>query len=153
MMIYQTAYFSTASAGVTKDDLSRILTASRSNNAKIDVTGMLLLMDQVFFQVLEGGKEAVEALVEKIKANPLHGQMIIVSAVEREERAFPDWTMGFEAFDYDAKGMDDPDLPFDMSDLGRNPNIEALSRKAPEIIIFMRTLYRSRHMEGAPDLR
>lgn len=153
MMIYQIAYFSTASAKVTKDDLTRILAASRRNNVKVDVTGMLLLMDQVFFQVLEGQKDVVETLVEKIKKDRLHGNMIIVSSVERSERAFPDWSMGFEAFDYDAKGTADPDLPFDVSQLASNPNIEALSKKAPEIIIFMRTLYQSRHMEGAPDLR
>jgi len=152
-MIYQTAYFSTASAGITDRDIARILGRAHIKNAQRGVTGMLLLMDMTFFQVLEGEKDVVEALLKRIEANPLHSGLIRVGSAEREERIFPDWSMGYEKIAHaDVARAASGIAPFDMSELANNKNMARLATLAPEILIFMRSLYRSRDMDGAPEL-
>lgn len=152
-MIYQTAYLSSAVDRLNEDDIALILAKSQTNNKALGVTGMLLLMDQVFFQVLEGEKNVVEALVERIEKNPLHTGLIRVVTIEREDRLFPDWSMGFEKVIRGGDGNAAPDkIPFDMNEFAQNPSVGILAKKAPEILVFMRSLYISRHMVGAPSL-
>ncbi len=152
-MIYQTAYFSSASGSITESDVAVILADAQTKNKALGITGMLLLMDQVFFQVLEGDKTVVEDLIARIEKNPLHSGLIRVHSAEREERLFPGWSMGFEKFVYGVTpGAISGELPFDMSDLADNKSIQVLAKHAPEILVFMRSLYSSRHMVGAPSL-
>lgn len=152
-MIYQTAYFSSASGSITESDVAIILANAQTKNKALGVTGMLLLMDQVFFQVLEGDRQVVEDLIARIEKNPLHGGLIRVHSVEREERLFPGWSMGFEKFVYGVTpGATLRDLPFDMSELANSRSVQVLAKHAPEILVFMRSLYSSRYMVGAPSL-
>ena len=151
-MIYQTAYFSTASAGITDRDIALILRRAHVRNAQRGVTGMLLLMDTTFYQVLEGEKVVVETLLERIEANPLHSGLIRAGSSEREERIFPDWSMGYEKIAHaDVARFDSGIAPFDMSELASNKNMARLAALAPEILAFMRSLYHSRDMDGAPE--
>ncbi len=58
------------------------------------ISGMLLLIDQVFFRVLEGDKNAVEVTLDRISRDIRHSGIIHVLATERPERHFPDWSDG-----------------------------------------------------------
>lgn len=152
-MIYQAAYLSAAHSHLSDKDVRDILLASHRNNAPAGISGMLLLIDQVFFQVLEGDKNAVEATLARIARDPRHSGIIHVLAAERPERHFPDWSMGFEKFVYREAGFQTSDAaPFDVADIARNPTVSALAGKAPELISFMRSLYTGRNMRGAPAL-
>lgn len=148
-MVYQIAYFSSASPSLKDEDVANIMRDARAKNALLNVTGMLLLIDEVFFQILEGDRETVENLVKRIERNPLHSGMIRVMHQERDERLFPGWSMGFEMV---ARGRPTgaAEMPFDIADLAANPVFATLAAKAPELISFMRSLYHSRHMVGAP---
>lgn len=71
-----------------------ILERSRSNNAKLGITGMLLHLDGAFLQVLEGDKQRVLDLYTKIITDPRHWKASIL--LMREAPAiFTDWSMGF----------------------------------------------------------
>ena len=59
-------------SGLSKEALEEILEQSRTNNAKAGITGILLFDSGAFFQVLEGGDEAVEALYARIQGDPRH---------------------------------------------------------------------------------
>jgi hypothetical protein len=76
-------------------ELSALLDKWRSNNAKCDVTGMLLYQHQSFFQVLEGDRSTVETLFDKIAADPRHERVTKVILEPIAERAFGSWTMGY----------------------------------------------------------
>ena len=67
----------------------------RINNAKCDVTGMLLYQSQSFFQVLEGDRSTVDALFGKIASDPRHTRVTRVILEPIPERAFANWTMGY----------------------------------------------------------
>ncbi|HAC60090.1 BLUF domain-containing protein [Parvibaculum sp.] len=149
-MVFQIAYMSAALPGLTDADVHGILKASNTNNRRDGLSGMLLLIDGTFFQVLEGQRERVEETYRRIARDPRHSALIRVLQQERAERTFPDWSMGFEKF----MKIDDlgEALPFDASDLSRDPSIARLREKAPELVSFMRALYASRGMHGAPKL-
>lgn len=84
------------SAGVGEmgdDELRGVLEASRRNNARLGVTGMLLYRGGNFLQVLEGEQDAVRALYERIRKDPRHSGCIQFLWQPSERRMFPAWTM------------------------------------------------------------
>ena len=62
---------------------------------KLGVTGILLYKDGNFMQVLEGEKEVVMKVAATIEADGRHKGVIVLLQGEREQRDFPDWSMGF----------------------------------------------------------
>ena len=149
-MIYQLAYMSAARPGMSDAEVHDILRASTVNNQRDGLSGMLLLVDGSFFQVLEGDKNKVDLAYSRISKDRRHSALLRVLERERAERDFPNWTMGFEKVFHGDPG--DDILPVDAGDLTKNPNVDLLRKQAPEIISFMRSLYASRNMRGAPDL-
>jgi hypothetical protein len=94
--MYQLVYVSAASTALSDTDLNQILDASRRNNRPRDITGMLLLIDQGFLQVLEGPKQAVLEVFARIGADKRHSALRVLVQHEAPERLFPNWSMGFD---------------------------------------------------------
>ncbi len=65
--MHQITYISTARSGTTERDVAAILDASRRNNRKDGVTGLLVSDGTRFLQVLEGDEAAVEKAYARIK--------------------------------------------------------------------------------------
>jgi len=59
------------------------------------VSGMLLYVDGSFFQVLEGEEATLEALYQKIVADPRHARVTRIIQEPIARRDFGQWTMGF----------------------------------------------------------
>lgn len=97
-MYYYLMYVSYAVEPFTDKKLTDLLKVSLSNNVKSDVTGMLLYIDGKFIQVLEGGKEAVNGLFEKIRQDPRHKKVNVIIEGKSEKRNFRDWHMSFKSF-------------------------------------------------------
>jgi hypothetical protein len=97
-MIYSLVYVSSAVELFTNDELEALLDKSRKNNHARDVTGMLLYKDGNFMQFLEGPRENVTALSEKIGADPRHRGMMVLLEEEKPERQFSEWSMGFKKY-------------------------------------------------------
>lgn len=89
-------YFSTARWLFQEEDLSAILRQSRHNNATTGITGVLLYVRGGIIQVLEGKKEVVEALYQRIKQDQRHINVTQVLNRIITQRLFSDWTMGYE---------------------------------------------------------
>ena len=106
-MVYSLVYVSTGSSRFSPRELGDILAASRSNNAAIGVTGILLYRDGNLMQVLEGDEPAVRTLYERIEGDPRHHGVITVWETEEPERQFPDWSMAFR----DLAGVDEASVP------------------------------------------
>jgi len=92
-------YVSTSVKLLNDEELLDILKISRENNSSKDVTGLLLYKGGNFMQVLEGPDEAVEALYEKIKADPRHKDVNVLSREQISARQFPAWEMAFQNLD------------------------------------------------------
>ena len=95
MSINQLIYSSSASKKMLKSDLYIILRQARKNNEFIGVTGLLIYADKYFFQVLEGQKEAVSQLFEKISNDKRHYDVQILGESNINICAFPNWRMAY----------------------------------------------------------
>ncbi len=76
-------------------ELDALLEECRQNNAKVDVTGMLLYQNGSFFQILEGERAVVATLFKKIEADKRHSRVTKIILEPTSERAFAAWTMGY----------------------------------------------------------
>lgn len=102
MSIYQLLYVSGATRSIDREGILEILSASRRNNAKAGITGMLLYADGAFIQVLEGERSVVRKLIDRIRTDGRHRNFMELAERDAAARAFPDWQMGFKELDPSA---------------------------------------------------
>ena len=95
-MLVRLMYASRAADSVDADTLSASLRKSKENNAAAGVTGVLCFCFNaaIFLQVLEGGRNAVSRIYNKIAQDPRHGEVVLLSYEEIGERSFASWSMG-----------------------------------------------------------
>ena len=105
----QITYISTARPEFPATAIDEILAASRGNNAVAGVTGLLLYDGYRFLQALEGEAAAVTKVYERIKSDPRHRAIVLLSSREISERAFGDWAMAAQRVAI-ASGSTVPDL-------------------------------------------
>jgi hypothetical protein len=89
-------YFSAVVEPIGSVGLAALLEQSRLYNHKAHITGVLFYTQGGFIQVLEGEKEAVEALFYRIKQDARHTGVTLVLNAPLPKRQFAKWTMGFE---------------------------------------------------------
>lgn len=94
-MIFQLVYKSTAASYLAPDELLVMLERSRANNARLQITGLLLYHDSQFLQLLEGDEATVRERYEAIAKDRRHKWVSLIMTGPNGERDFPDWTMGF----------------------------------------------------------
>ncbi|MDE1948101.1 MAG: BLUF domain-containing protein [Burkholderiales bacterium] len=93
-MLVRLLYVSRVAPGFDRDELVAILRRSQPHNAAQGITGALCFSGEVFLQVLEGGRGAVNRLYNRIAADPRHRDVELLSYAEVPERRFAGWTMG-----------------------------------------------------------
>jgi len=93
-MLVRLLYASRAAEPVTPDLLSAILRRSRQHNPAQGITGVLCCSGDVFLQVLEGGRPAVNRLYARIVADPRHRDPELLAYESIIERRFAGWSMG-----------------------------------------------------------
>ena len=93
-MLVRLLYASRASGAPQADTIAEIMRQSHAHNPAQGITGILCHSDQVFMQVLEGGRDAVNALYGKIVCDPRHRDVVLLHYEEINERHYAGWTMG-----------------------------------------------------------
>jgi EAL domain-containing protein (putative c-di-GMP-specific phosphodiesterase class I) len=88
-------YNSAAAVDFTQDNLVELLEESRNKNAVYEITGILLFVDQCFFQILEGPAERIDSLVQLIHNDARHTKITTIMREPVARRSFSAWTMGF----------------------------------------------------------
>jgi len=74
--------------------LRSIIAQSIQNNRLEDVTGFLMAGEGRFLQLLEGPANSVEAIYQRITADPRHTDLARIYSGPAERRLFRDWNMG-----------------------------------------------------------
>ena len=111
-MEHHIIYISTADHLMTTKELSTILEESRQWNQDHGITGMLLYVEGIFaslgkrnvesaiagrfMQILEGSREEVEIIFNKIKQDPRHCNVTPIENAPSSGRYFESWQMGFK---------------------------------------------------------
>jgi hypothetical protein len=93
-MLVRCLYASHAAGRITAATVDSILEQSRRNNAEAGITGMLCFTDDIFIQVIEGGRDAVCELFNTLVRDERHTGVRLLRFEEITERTFGSWTMG-----------------------------------------------------------
>ena len=93
-MLVRLLYASRPAAPLTAEVVESILVHSRAHNARLGVTGILCYDREIFLQVLEGGRAAVNDLYGRILRDPRHTDVTLLDYAEIAERRFATWRMG-----------------------------------------------------------
>ncbi len=93
-LLFNVVYCSRAAEGIDAAAVDSIISKSQSNNARWGITGMLVFGSGIFFQWLEGPRDNVLRLMERLRSDSRHEQIIMLSEVEEtRERLFAQWDM------------------------------------------------------------
>jgi hypothetical protein len=90
-------YSSEAKKPMTVGDLEKILTDARAGNEARNVTGALVYVDGVFFQILEGEEAVVRNLMANIASDTRHRSVKVFYEAQVDVRAFESWSMAYLA--------------------------------------------------------
>lgn len=94
MSLCRLIYRSRASAGaLDQDNLLALLDQCVLSNDLLGITGLLLVTDGHFLQVLEGESEAINDLFQRISRDPRHGEVRLIQYDSVAERRFDSWSM------------------------------------------------------------
>lgn len=111
MLQYQIVYYSNVTRDLSEQDLiDLLLVANRYNDAN-GITGCLVYANGKFVQLLEGERQRVIELFEKIKRDPRHNNVTVTVEMTVNQKLFPDWGMAFKFLDKDVlkqHGVKDP---------------------------------------------
>ncbi len=133
--MYELIYTSVGQKIFSSFDLLEILEQARNNNIKLNITGMLVYKDQEFAQILEGEKETVKNLYEKIRNDPRHTSVKVFHEDEIHNRYFSEWSMAFAEIKKDARfKLGNKEFDYDT------PISEALSAEENIGIVLFKSL-------------
>jgi hypothetical protein len=89
----QLVYVSSATGALSPRERDLILTTSQRNNQATDITGLLYSDGTRFLQALEGPEDAVQATFDRIKGDPRHNAVVVLSRRTIDVREFGNWAM------------------------------------------------------------
>ena len=93
-MLVRLLYASRPTAPLTASLIDTILAQSQDGNQVKGITGILCFSDDLFLQVLEGGRDEVCELFNAIVRDARHQHVRMLCYDEIPERRFGGWTMG-----------------------------------------------------------
>lgn len=94
--MHRILYISSARAPLSDLEIERVLTTSRRNNRRADITGLLVVGGRRFLQVLEGPEDAVRTTFARISEDTRHYAIVELSNSVITDRSFSRWAMGFQ---------------------------------------------------------
>lgn len=94
MRCYQYLYLSLAARAFSPQEIGALARKAQINNEQIGITGMLIHADGYFMQVIEGDKHFVLHLVEIIRRDQRHTELMTLLQGPASRRLFSNWSMG-----------------------------------------------------------
>ena len=93
-MLVRLIYASRAREPLSAEALSAMMKSARDHNAAAGITGVLVHSEGIFLQLLEGGRNAVNAVYNRVTQDERHHDVVLLSYDEVAERRFAGWAMG-----------------------------------------------------------
>ena len=105
-MLVRLIYASRSTTPITDQVVEDVLAKSRGNNPNAGITGVLCVCnDNVFMQLLEGGRDDVNRLYSRVIHDTRHTDVTLLEYSEITERRFTNWRMGRVDLDRINAGM------------------------------------------------
>jgi hypothetical protein len=94
--LFRLIYCSVSATPIDETLANAILDQARRNNARHNITGLLLADDKLFVQYLEGEAQDVKFIFKKISQDPRHRCVVeLLRQPDAGERLYPDWSMAW----------------------------------------------------------
>ena len=93
-MLVRLLYASRAVGKIDCAAVQNIMQNSHAYNPHNGITGILCHSEKVYMQVVEGGRDAINALYATILRDPRHTDVVLLHYEEICERRYAGWTMG-----------------------------------------------------------
>lgn len=84
-------------------NIAKILQVARINNQKRNLVGALYYGNGCFFQCLEGSKQAIDLLYEKLLQDSRHTDLKILSMTPITKVSFSSWEMKYATIDHEVR--------------------------------------------------
>jgi hypothetical protein len=94
-MLVRLTYASRASHEVSAELIRKILDSSQRNNPGRGLTGILFFNANVFLQALEGPRDEVNALYNRLADDSRHKDLTVLDYAEISRRCHSNWSMGW----------------------------------------------------------
>ena len=102
---YAFLFVSTLADDMPPDCVADIARQARANNARTDITGLLVFDGENFAQLMEGPKDTVLPVAERMSHDPRHcGWEVLYEAEIATPRQFPTWRLGYLVMDLQEFG-------------------------------------------------
>lgn len=95
-MIYRIMYMSRAIRALSEDDVERLAERASDRNAALSITGLLLFDGRRFLQAIEGDREAVGALMDRIRQDDRHDMIETMTDGPGDQRMFGSWSLAYK---------------------------------------------------------
>lgn len=141
-VLHQVVYSSKAARQMSPKDLAGILKVARLKNHAAKITGILLYRSGYFLQVLEGPKDRLRSLLDKLNGDSRHTDVRILLDAHILVRAFGAWSMAFQ----DVTGLDPAALP-DYSRFLKNGFGSVECTRYPQKVLKMALAFRDTDLE------
>ena len=87
-------YLSSFARPIESEEIEELVEKASQNNTALGITGVLMATGGIFFQIIEGGDDAIVQLFERIQQDERHNQILMLRDEKGvESRLFPDWGM------------------------------------------------------------
>jgi len=130
----------------SKKELLDLLKKSWNKNKDLEITGLLIYLNQRFIQVLEGEMSAVKNLFATIQQDTRHTKVTTVIEGDTPDRIFKDWCMGF-------KNLSQPDF-INLSGFQNLDDFfkqQKISEDSNLVLIFLQLFYKN-NLADYPEL-
>jgi len=98
-MLVRLIYASRSPQAISNKLVESILSASQVNNPDSGITGLLCYSQQVFVQAIEGGRDEVNQLFQRLAKDPRHTDVTLLQYQEITQRRYANWSMARVALD------------------------------------------------------
>jgi hypothetical protein len=93
-MLKRIKYVSRFAQPFRESELDELGKKAAEKNETLDITGILMTSGGLFYQVLEGPRDAVDEVFASIRNDPRHTDVLVLSIEEDiGDRLFPNWSM------------------------------------------------------------
>ena len=94
-MLKTICYISDSRINNSINDFNNLIFTAKSNNAKNNITGILVYKNNNFLQVFEGHIDTVDNIFSKIRMDDRHRNIFKIIDTTIEERIFEEYNFGF----------------------------------------------------------
>lgn len=94
-MIKTICYISNKNANITGERLEHLLSSIIDRNNALNITGILVLQNNHFFQIMEGESDVINDIYKKIEKDERHHGLLKLLNQDISDRVFEDYESGY----------------------------------------------------------